>query len=100
MPVVEKGAEKKKRVMAKAAIVKSEEGVPNRALSLFTRSRDFLRDVRAEMRKVVTPTASDVRSTTIVVIISVFAFAGFFYVVDAVLGTAVKYLYHWMGAIQ
>jgi len=100
MPVVEKGAEKKKRVMAKAAIVNSEEGVPNRALSLFTRSRDFLKDVRAEMRKVVTPSASDVRSTTIVVIISVFAFAGFFYVVDAVLGNAVKYLYHWMGAIQ
>jgi preprotein translocase subunit SecE len=100
MPVVEKGAEKKKRVMAKAAIMNSEDGVPNRALSLFTRSRDFLRDVRAEMRKVVTPSASDVRSTTIVVIISVFAFAGFFYVVDAVLGNAVKYLYHWMGAIQ
>lgn len=100
MPVVEKGAEKKKRVMAKAAIMNSEEGVPNRALSLFTRSRDFLRDVRAEMRKVVTPSASDVRSTTIVVIISVFAFAGFFYAVDAVLGSAVKYLYHWMGAIQ
>ena len=52
------------------------------------------------MRKVVTPSAADVRSTTTVVIISVFAFAGFFYVVDAVLGNAVKYLYHWMGAIQ
>ncbi|MFZ0630911.1 MAG: preprotein translocase subunit SecE [Acidobacteriaceae bacterium] len=100
MAVVEKGTEKKKRVMAKAAIINSEEGVPNRALSLFTRSRDFLKDVRAEMRKVVTPSAADVRSTTIVVILSVFAFAGFFYVVDAVLGNAVKYLYHWMGAIQ
>ncbi|HEX3660779.1 MAG TPA: preprotein translocase subunit SecE [Acidobacteriaceae bacterium] len=100
MPVVEKGAEKKKRIMAKAAIVNSEEGIPNRALSLFTRSRDFLKDVRSEMRKVVTPSAADVRSTTIVVILSVFAFAAFFYVVDAVLGSAVKYLYHWMGAIQ
>jgi len=86
--------------MAKAAIINSEEGVQHRALSLYTRSRDFLKDVRAEMRKVVTPSAADVRSTTIVVIISVFAFAGFFYVVDAVLGNAVKYLYHWMGAIQ
>ena len=100
MPVVDKGTEKKKRVMAKAAIVNSEEGAPNRALSLVTRSRGFLNDVRAEMRKVVTPSVSDVRSTTIVVIISVFAFAAFFYVVDAVLGGAVKYLYHWMGAIQ
>ena len=100
MPVVEKGAEKKKRVMAKAAAMNPEDGVPNRALSVVNRSRDFLKDVRAEMRKVVTPSASDVRSTTIVVILSTFAFAGFFYVVDAVLGTAVKYLYHWMGAIQ
>jgi preprotein translocase subunit SecE len=100
MPVVEKGAEKKKRAMAKAAAMNSEEGVPNRALSLVTRGRGFLNDVRSEMRKVVTPSAADVRSTTIVVVISVFAFAGFFYAVDSILGTGVKYLYHWMGAIQ
>jgi preprotein translocase subunit SecE len=85
--------------MAKAATTNIEQ-VPNRAVSAFTRSVDFLRDVRAEMRKVVTPSAAEVRSTTTVVIVAVFAFAGFFYVVDAVLGSAVKYLYHWMGAIQ
>jgi preprotein translocase subunit SecE len=86
--------------MAKAAITNIEQGVPNRALGFFTRSRDFLRDVRAEMRKVVTPSWKEVQSTTAVVIISVFVFAGFFWVVDAVLGNAIHYLYTWMGALQ
>jgi preprotein translocase subunit SecE len=99
MPVAEKSAEKKKRVMAKAAITNIEQGVPNRALSVFTRSVDFLKDVRAEMRKVVTPSWSEVRSTTTVVIVAVFAFAGFFWVVDAVLGNAIKYVYTWLGAL-
>lgn len=99
MPVADKGAEKKKS-MAKAAAMSSEDGVSNRALSFFTRSRDFLRDVRAEMRKVVTPSRQQVQSTTIVVIVSVFAFAGFFYVVDAVLGWGMQHILHWLGALQ
>jgi preprotein translocase subunit SecE len=86
--------------MAKAAIMNTQEGVPNRALSIFTRSRDFLKDVRAEMRKVVTPSRADVQSKTIVVILSVFAFAAFFYAVDAVLGQAVHHVYQWLGAMQ
>jgi preprotein translocase subunit SecE len=100
MPVAEKSAEKKKKVMAKAAIISPENGVPNRALSVFTRSRDFLKDVRAEMRKVVTPSWKEVQSTTIVVIVSVFAFAAFFWAVDAVLSPAQQHLYHWLGALQ
>ena len=85
--------------MAKAAITNIEQSVPNRALSVFTRGRDFLRDVRAEMRKVVTPSWKEVQSTTVVVIVSVFMFAGFFWVVDAVLGSAIKYIYTWLGAL-
>jgi preprotein translocase subunit SecE len=99
MPVAEKSAEKKK-FMAKAAIVSSENGIPSRALSVFTRSRDFLKDVRAEMRKVSTPSWKEVRSTTLVVIVSVFAFAAFFWIVDAILGPAQQHLYHWLGALQ
>ena len=99
MPTAEKSADKKKRVMAKAAIISSDDGVPNRALSVFTRGRDFLRDVRSEMRKVVTPSWKEVQSTTTVVIVAVFAFAGFFWVVDAVLGNAIKYVYTWLGAL-
>jgi preprotein translocase subunit SecE len=67
--------------------------------SLITRTTDFLKDVRAEMRKVVTPTRSEVRSTTTVVLVTVFAFAGFFYVVDSVLDKALRELLHWLGTI-
>jgi preprotein translocase subunit SecE len=45
----------------------------------FTR---FLSDVRAEMRKVVTPSRKEVQATTTVVIIAVFIFGLFFFVVD------------------
>jgi preprotein translocase subunit SecE len=86
--------------MAKAAVSNIEQGIPNRALGFVTRSRDFLRDVRAEMRKVVTPSWKEVQSTTTVVVISVFIFAGFFWIVDAVLNFAITHLYHSLGAIQ
>ena len=42
----------------------------------------FLGDVRSEMRKVVTPSWKEVKSTTTVVIIAVFIFGVFFFVVD------------------
>ena len=47
----------------------------------FTR---ILVDVRGEMRKVVTPSWKEVKSTTTVVIIAVFLFGVFFFVVDAI----------------
>ncbi|GGH08565.1 preprotein translocase subunit SecE [Silvibacterium dinghuense] len=65
-----------------------------------TRTRNFLEDVRNEMRKVVTPSAAEVRATTTVVIVTVFAFAGFFYVVDSVLDHALKALLHSLGSTQ
>jgi preprotein translocase subunit SecE len=44
----------------------------------------FLSDVRAEMRKVVTPAWKEVQTTTTVVIIAVFIFGLFFFVVDTI----------------
>ena len=64
------------------------------------RTRGFLNDVRGEMRKVVTPSRAEVRTTTTVVIITVFAFAGFFYVVDSVLDHALRALLHSLGSTQ
>jgi len=54
----------------------------------------FLKDVRAEMRKVVTPTRVEVQSTTTVVIITVFIFAAYFALVDFVVGQGVTQLIH------
>ena len=56
----------------------------------------FLKDVRTEMHKVVTPSREEVRSTTTVVIITVFLFAAYFYVVDAIVGRAVQTLLAWL----
>lgn len=57
----------------------------------------FLSDVRAEMRKVVTPSRKEVESTTTVVIISVFMFGLFFFVVDAVFSRVVEEILHRAG---
>jgi preprotein translocase subunit SecE len=65
-----------------------------------TRLRDFLQDVRGEMRKVVTPSRKEVQSTTVVVLVTVFAFAGYFYLVDSILGRGIQAVLHWMGAGQ
>jgi preprotein translocase subunit SecE len=92
MPVAEK------KSMAKAAL-SNENSEPNRVTGLITQAGDFLKDVRNEMRKVVTPTRAEVQSTTIVVLVTVFAFAGFFYVVDSVLDRALRLLLHWLGSV-
>lgn len=96
MPVAEK-----KNLMAKAAaLTTNDSGEPNKITTLWTRTVDFLKDVRGEMRKVVTPSRAEVQSTTAVVIITVFVFAAFFYVIDSILGAALKWLLHWLGGTQ
>jgi preprotein translocase subunit SecE len=90
-------------VMAKAALATGEDRSPqkstttNQVTGYWTRTVDFLKDVRGEMRKVVTPSRKEVQSTTTVVIVSVFLFAAFFYVVDSIFGSALKWLLHWLG---
>jgi preprotein translocase subunit SecE len=75
-------------------------GPANQLTGMFTRTADFLRDVRSEMRKVTTPSREEVRTTTTVVIVTVFAFAAYFYVVDAVLSRVIQSLLHWLGGVQ
>jgi preprotein translocase subunit SecE len=74
--------------------------VPGKITGGFERAKGFLQDVRGEMRKVVTPSRKEVQSTTVVVLITVFAFAGYFYLVDSILGRGIQVVLHWMGASQ
>ena len=53
----------------------------------------FLKDVREEMRKVITPARSEVQATTIVVIATVFIFAAYFEIVDLVLGKGIDKIF-------
>jgi preprotein translocase subunit SecE len=57
---------------------------------------NFLKEVRSEMHKVVTPSRQEVQTTTTVVIITVFLFAAYFYVVDAAVGRVIQSLLNWL----
>jgi len=96
MPV----AEKENKTIAKTAAGVGTVGQAINPAGFITRSRDFLNDVRSEMRKVVTPSREEVQNTTMVVIVSVFLFAAFFFAVDTVLGAALKALIHSLGGTQ
>ena len=58
------------------------------------RLSEFLKDVRSEMRKVITPSRAEVQTTTIVVIVTVFIFAAYFWLVDYIVGRAIEALLH------
>ena len=62
--------------------------------TLPTRLSEFLKDVRSEMRKVISPSRAEVQSTTMVVLITVFVFAAYFWLVDTIIGRGIEALLH------
>ena len=56
-------------------------------------TKNYIGELQNEMRKVTWPNAKQVRATTAVVIVTVFAFAAFFEVVDTILGRAIIRVY-------
>ena len=55
-------------------------------------TKDYVTELRNEMRKVSWPNRKQVESTTAVVIFSVFAFAAYFEVVDTGLSWGIKHI--------
>jgi len=51
--------------------------------------RSYIVDVRGEMKRVTWPSRAQVESTTLVVILSVFAFAAYFRLVDFIINSTV-----------
>jgi preprotein translocase subunit SecE len=79
--------------MAKTiAVAEQQTSGLDRLKSQPERLMSFLSDVRAEMRKVVTPSRAEVQSTTTIVILTVFLFAAYFALVDFVVGQGVTQL--------
>jgi preprotein translocase subunit SecE len=85
--------------MAKTAIVGvdgSNQSKINPLVENVTRTwgnaRTFLSDVRAETRKVVTPSRKEVQATTTVVLVTVFIFAGYFALVDYIFSSGLAAL--------
>ena len=68
------------------------------AVSTWENFTHFLGDVRAEMKKVVTPTRKEVQATTSVVIVTVFLFGFFFWVTDSIFSRALQAVLHKLGA--
>jgi len=54
--------------------------------------KEYFNELKLEMRRVTCPSRKQVESTTLVVIITVFAFAAYFQVVDQVLAKSVTKL--------
>jgi len=61
------------------------------------RAKSFYNDVRTEMKKVTTPSRKEVQGTTTVVIITVFIFAGYFWIVDTIIGKSLEKTLHWLA---
>jgi preprotein translocase subunit SecE len=53
-------------------------------------TRDYVNELKLEMRRVTWPSRKQVESTTGVVIFSVFAFAGYFWVIDGILSKGIQ----------
>ena len=82
--------------MAKAIVATT----PNEAPAWKTqpeRLNSFLKDVRSEMRKVITPSREEVQSTTTVVIVTVFIFAAYFWIVDSGMDVVIRVILEKLG---
>ena len=66
---------------------------------LWPRTRDFLRDVWVEMKKVSWPGRSEVVGTTVVVIVACFLFGFYLFLVDSGLSWLVDKLFHAAGVV-
>ena len=53
-------------------------------------TKEYFNDLKLEMRRVTWPNRKQVEGTTVVVILSVFAFAAYFAAVDSVLTSGLK----------
>ena len=83
--------------MAKSAVtqVPDESGVGGRLKAWPQRTRNFLSDVRNEMRHVSKPSRKEVVATTTVVLITVALFGLYFFVVDLAVGRAVDEMFRY-----
>ena len=87
--------------MAKTiAVADQQETGLDRLKSQPQKWMEFLKDVRSEMRKVVTPSRKEVEATTTVVLIAVFIFGMFFWVVDNIFDLGLHQLLSRLGGLQ
>ena len=74
-----------------------ERGLAGPRTGFFQRTSQFLRDTRAEMRRVSWPSANEVKNTTIITLIAVIFFAIYLFGVDRVWSFLIEHLRSWLG---
>ena len=83
--------------MSKAVATAPQAEETNASLQKVTagpqRLIQFFRETRQEMHKVVTPSRTEVKTTTIVVLVTVFLFAAYFELVDLILGRGIDQIF-------
>lgn len=62
--------------------VRRERGVTGPRAGFFARTGQFVSDVRAEMKRVSWPSSTDVKNTTVIVVIAVIFFAVYLFAID------------------
>jgi preprotein translocase subunit SecE len=60
-------------------------------------TKDYVNDLKLEMKRVTWPSRTQVEGTTAVVIVSVFAFAGYFWVVDGILSSGINGIFKYFA---
>ncbi len=93
---IEKGDQRSAKLQEPGALANVSGG----AMGLWNNTSRFLTDVRAEMRKVVTPTQKEVQATTSVVIVTVFLFGAFFFAVDLLFSKGLHEILTRLGGAQ
>ena len=79
------------------AITGVATGVGEKVTGTITQAREFLHDVRVEMKQVTWPSREDVVSTTLVVIATVAFFGVFLTVIDKLVEMGVRYVFKVFG---
>jgi preprotein translocase subunit SecE len=64
--------------------------IETRRKDAWTRFREYVGEVRAEMRKVTWPGKQEIYSTTVMVILTTFLFAGYFAICDSAFQVLVR----------
>jgi preprotein translocase subunit SecE len=92
------GGEPPRKTRSSAPVSGGRAGKQHAAApGFFARLGQFIRDTRAEMRRVSWPTATEVKNTTIITLVAVIFFALYLFGVDRVLAYAIDHLFTWMG---
>jgi preprotein translocase SecE subunit len=77
--------------------VRRERGLAGPRTGFFQRSTQFIRDTRAEMRRVSWPSLNEVKNTTVITLIAVIFFAIYLFGVDRVWAFLIEHLRTFLG---